>query len=549
MRYRITKLTALLVIVATLATACEDEVNIPRNAAVVAVTANTSLSAWLDGSVDAFNRASVKTQSGKPAYAVITYEEAGETVRNIADGAELPTLWIPDDEVWTSVLAQRGQAVFQGNCQSTATSPLVIAMWRPIAEALGFPGRSLGWLDVGSVAADPSAWEYYSGGNFGPALNIGHTHPGLSASGASTMLAIVQAARSKTEAVSLADVQEPIVQASVAAFEGTVALFSQSPEKLGKTLQERGINYLAAAVVYESTVVNYGGGGENGIVAVYPFEGTFMATHPACVSSAASTEQQEAARLLRDFLVGVDAQKAALAEGLRPVNPDVALGAPLDAEHGVDTSKPTARFNPPSADTIFAVAELWQTSRKPVNLVMLLDTSGSMRGSKIDTLRGAAVQFVEQMGDDDYLTLIPFASRPQALFEHQKVRDVREQAIEEIRSLNANGNTSLYDSIGVAAEILARTSGSQETNAMVVLSDGQDTSSTRYGFSDDLVTVASDNDTTVFTIGYGEDADENVLKRLSSRGRGSYFSGTVANIAAIYEEMSAAFGGSAGIGR
>ena len=53
----------------------------------------------------------------------------------------------------------------------------------------------LGWLDIGSLAADPSAWAYYSGGQFqGDVLRLGHTHPGLSGSGASTLLAIVQAA-------------------------------------------------------------------------------------------------------------------------------------------------------------------------------------------------------------------------------------------------------------------------------------------------------------------------------------------------------------------
>jgi len=109
----------------------------------------------------------------------------------------------------------------------------------------------------------------------------------------------VHAARSKPAALTADDVKDPIVQASVAAFEGTVATFSQSTDKLGQTMKERGIDYLGAAVVYESTVVAYGGGGTDGLVAIYPYEGTFMSTNPACVNGAADAETQEAARLLR----------------------------------------------------------------------------------------------------------------------------------------------------------------------------------------------------------------------------------------------------------
>ena len=180
---------------------------------------------------------------------------------------------------------------------------------------------------------------------------------------------------------------------------------------------------------------------------------------------------------------------------------------------------------------------------------MLLDTSGSMRGDKISALKVAAEQFVAQMGEDDYLTLITFATRSQVQIDHQRVRDAREEAITRIRGLGANGNTSLYDTIANAAEVIQNTTSSLTTNALVVLTDGQDTSSTRHSFNQELIDAASANNTTVFTIAYGEDADENVMKRLASQGRGNYYKGTEASIAAIYEEMSAAFGGSAGIGR
>ena len=520
----------------------------PRNAVLVQVTANTSLTPWLEAAIDDFNDAKIETAAGKPVYVVLDPVESGQAVTDMADGGPLPALWIPDGPVWVNLLADQGVNSFQGNCVSVAESPLVIAMWRPVAEALGWPGRSLGWLDVGSLAADPSAWDYYSGGQFGDTLRLGHTHPGLSATGASTLLAIVQAAEAKTEAVGVDEVQKPIVQASVSAFEAAVSWFSSTTDDLGRTMSERGIGYLGAAVMYESTVVNYGGG-DPGLVPIYPFEGTFIATHPACLNGAACAETQEAATLFRDYLLGEKAQRMALANGLRPVNESVPLGPPLDEAHSVDLSQPEIVFGSPSVDTIYAVQDLWQAARKDVNLVMLLDTSGSMAGRKIDGAREAAIQFVEQMGDDDFITIVAFSTQPDAILIHEQVGLTRGKVIGMIEGLEADGYTALYDAIGDAATIIADTNSPQTSNAMVVLTDGLDTQSSRYRFNQDLIEMAAANDTTVFTIAYGNDADEDLLAKLALQAHGNFYLGDEASIAAIYEEMSAAFGGSVGVGR
>jgi Ca-activated chloride channel family protein len=521
----------------------------PRNATLVEVTANTSLTSWLENAVKTFNEAGIKTPADKPIFVTLKAVEAGQAVADMTSGAALPALWIPDNEVWLNVLAEQGQASFQGNCQSLATSPLVIAMWQPIAEALGWPGRSLGWLDIGSLAADPSAWAYYSGGQFGASLRIGHTHPGLSGSGVSTLLALVQAAQAKAEAVSVADIQQPIVQASVASFESSVSWFSPSTDHLGQTMRERGSAYLGAAVMYESTVVQYGGG-EPAIIPLYPFEGSFMATHPACLNAAASPESQEAARLFRDYLLGEEAQQMAVANGLRPVQAEVTPGSPLDEAHRVDLTQPEVVFNPPTVETLYAMQTLWQMARKDINLVMLLDSSGSMQGDKVESMKVAAVQFVEQMGDEDFITLITFASTPVVPIYHQQLGPARQQVVETIKTIQANGDTALYDAISDGASFIENTTSSQTSNTMIILSDGQDTSSRRYRqLTGELLQSALANETTIFTIAYGEDADEDVMAQLASQGNGNFYKGNEANIAAIYQEMSAAFGGSVGVGR
>ncbi len=197
---------------------------------------------------------------------------------------------------------------------------------------------------------------------------------------------------------------------------------------------------------------------------------------------------------------------------------------------------------------MYAVQDLWQEARKDVNLVMALDTSGSMSGSKISNMREAAVQFVEQMGDDDYISIIAFSTEPLLLVEHAQVGPNRSKIINAIEGLYAEGDTTLFDAIGDAGAVLSRTTLPSTANALVVLTDGQDTRSYRYDATT-AVTEAIANNATVFTIAYGYDADDYVLSSLAERANGKFFQGDEASIDAIYDEMSAAFGGNVGVGR
>ncbi len=520
-------------------------VDIPNNAAVITVVANNSLVPWLEQAANDFNATRTQTAAEQPIYVTVQGQESGQFITDVANGAaDLPNLWIPDSPVWTNVLADQGVNNYQSDCVSVAQSPLVIGTWRTVAESLGWPGYALGWLDFGSLAQDPSAWKYYTGGDFGESLRLSHTHPGLSGAGASTLLALVQSAQRQQTAVTVEQINLPIVQASVGAFESAVASFASDPYTLAQTMQARGPGYLGAAVMYESDVVSLGQGD---IVPIYPLEGTFVATFPACLD--VQSGQHEAARLFRNYLLSEGGQATAVSHALRPVNASTPITAPLTADNGVDLAQPAIVFGEPGVQTIYAIQDVWQNARKDVNLVMLLDTSGSMRGSKIESMREAAVQFVEQMGDEDRLTIIAFSTEPSLLVEGVQVGPNRSKLTNAIRDLQASGDTTLFDAIGDGATSIERTNNPAMTNAMVVLSDGQDTRSYRYRFDQSLVDYATGNNTTIFTIAYGGDADEDVLGQLAISGNGNFYRGDEASIAAIYDEMSAAFGGSVGVGR
>ena len=107
----------------------------------------------------------------------------------------------------------------------------------------------------------------------------------------------------------------------------------------------------------------------------------------------------------------------------------------------------------------------------PLEIALLLDTSGSMRAHMLD-LQEAAVRFVEQhVGTRDRIMLVPFDSQARVV-----LRPTSDAAavIDEILSLEAGGTTALHDAI-ITSLLQLQTTGTRR--ALIVFSDGLDASS------------------------------------------------------------------------
>lgn len=108
-------------------------------------------------------------------------------------------------------------------------------------------------------------------------------------------------------------------------------------------------------------------------------------------------------------------------------------------------------------------------------VVLVIDTSGSMRGAALSAAERAATSFVETMPAGVPVAVVGFANAPkvQSAFTTDRAASVRALA-----SLRASGNTTLYDAIlkGVALHA-ERPQGPKARKVMVVLTDGGDTRS------------------------------------------------------------------------
>ena len=115
----------------------------------------------------------------------------------------------------------------------------------------------------------------------------------------------------------------------------------------------------------------------------------------------------------------------------------------------------------------------FSAERVPVSLGLLLDTSGSMAGDKIDDARSAIDRFIYELLDpEDELFMYRFADRPVLLQDWTTDRNRLSRAMGRI---TPDGGTALYDAVLEAIPFAA--TGHFQKKAVVLISDGNDTSS------------------------------------------------------------------------
>jgi Ca-activated chloride channel homolog len=116
----------------------------------------------------------------------------------------------------------------------------------------------------------------------------------------------------------------------------------------------------------------------------------------------------------------------------------------------------------------------FNSERVPVSLGIVVDTSGSMAGQKIEAARSALDRFLFELLDrDDEIFLYRFASVPMLLQDWTRDRNLLTRALNR---MVANGGTAMYDAVADALPLAQQ--GQNRKKALLVISDGNDTGST-----------------------------------------------------------------------
>ncbi|KAG8082633.1 hypothetical protein GUJ93_ZPchr0014g47619 [Zizania palustris] len=172
-------------------------------------------------------------------------------------------------------------------------------------------------------------------------------------------------------------------------------------------------------------------------------------------------------------------------------------------------------------------------SRAPVDLVTVLDVSGSMAGTKLALLKRAMGFVVQHLGPCDRLSVIAFSSSARRLFHLQRMSHYgRQQALQAISSLGAGGGTNIADALKKAVKVIEDRSYKNSVCSIILLSDGQDTysiSSAVQGASPDyksLVPSSVLNDARhmvpLHAFGFGVDHDSDSLHSIAEASGGTF---------------------------
>ncbi|PRQ33511.1 putative chromatin regulator PHD family [Rosa chinensis] len=117
-----------------------------------------------------------------------------------------------------------------------------------------------------------------------------------------------------------------------------------------------------------------------------------------------------------------------------------------------------------------------QNSRAPVDLITVLDVSGSMAGTKLALLKRAMGFVVQNLGPSDRLSVIAFSSTARRLFPLRRMTDTgRQQALQAVNSLVSNGGTNIAEALRKGTKVLVDRKSKNPVCSIILLSDGQDT--------------------------------------------------------------------------
>ncbi|MCP4168692.1 MAG: VWA domain-containing protein [Chloroflexi bacterium] len=540
----------------------EQEVRVPKDAILVDIQSSNTKQDWMDQVAANFNEGNVEV-NGKPIVVTVSHVGSGSSMDRILDGESQPVVWSPGSDLWVTRMNQlwqdrNGRHLISQACPATLRLPLIIAMWQPMAEALGWPNNTIGWDDIARLANDPEGWDSYGHPEWG-SFKFGHPHPAHSNSGMLSIVAEVYSSVGATSDLTVDMVKSDEASASLSAIEQQVFHYGKKDTDILGRMTQHGPSYLHAVTSYESNVIKWNLEHASELhfplVSIYPDDGTFWVENPYCIldnSDWVSDEQAEAAALFKDYLLSNEQQALAVDWGLRPADPDVSLHEPIVLKNGAVpalTSESVPHLSYPSDEIVGHILEMWQQVKKKATVIMLLDTSGSMSGDKIKNAVEGALVFIDQMDAADEIYLITFATDSVQL-SSGSVGAVGESVRGGLEGVYADGATALYQAI---ADGLALGEQLQEQDmaegesciyGIVLLSDGKNESDLPITWNQVLSQLPSGekaSDLKIYSVAYGDDADSNILTTLANRTNGKFFTGDVSNISDIYFLISSEF--------
>lgn len=164
-------------------------------------------------------------------------------------------------------------------------------------------------------------------------------------------------------------------------------------------------------------------------------------------------------------------------------------------------------------------AEEEEGERKAMDLVCVIDRSGSMRGEKTSLVQNTLQFIVQQMCARDRLSLVLFDHEVDVVSGLSVMSERNKMAMgRKIDMITARGGTNIWMGLAAGLQVLRTRKEANEVSSVLLLSDGQDGST--LSMLDDVLRDAPS--TSVHTFGFGANHDANVLSTIAERAGGVF---------------------------
>ncbi len=491
--------------------------------------------------------------SGDVVTDVVAQAQQFKTGKLVAGAPELPTVISVDGEIYQNQLIFQINQIYPGqnyipaiaDSPLVASSPMVFMTSPEVAQGLSKLNTPFKTFVNANVLKDisPSAGVV-------PFTYV-HTAPTRSNSGLQSLVAqYAEVSGKRPEQLTVADIQT--YQNQIKQIQSKVTRYGVSTNALAKSMVTNGQFWAAIGSVYESSVIAANSSlqaGQPRYQAVYP-KSTFSSNMRLIVPNAPwmDANKKAAAQKVVTYLQSNEAQQILTELGLRPGTPGVALGSKFTADFGVDPQAKYDSYRPPQPQVVEAMVKNWQEQAKKPSLVMVvIDTSGSMKGARISAMQSTLQSYVNSLTPKDTIAMMDFNSQinPPVLIEGTP--EGKAKGLQYVASLKAAGQTKLYDATLAGRNWLQQNLRKDSINAVLVLTDGADSGSNtnidqllgelkKSGFE-------TDQRISIFTIGYGDEQEfsPKALQDIAQQNAGYYTKGEPETIARLLADIQVEF--------
>ncbi|MBE9044125.1 extracellular solute-binding protein [Pleurocapsales cyanobacterium LEGE 10410] len=559
----------LAILSTILFSSCSSQSNLDNNnlsGLEIKFLVGSDLAQFCDRAAARLNQTKPKIDSGENFYLTCEAKGSGDVVQDIlslarqlqtgstsADAPDFPTLVSVDGEIYQNQLVYQMDKLFPGqnyippltDSPVIAYSPMVFMTTEELAPGLEQSDNLYTTL--------AKAENHQQLDKNAPAIPISyvHTAPTRSNSGLQTLVAqFASVANKQPEDLTVADVAK--YQEQVKQIQSKITRYGKSTGNLARSMVKNGVFWASVGSVYESLVISANSQLDNNQTkyqAVYP-QATFSSNIRAILPNApwVSPAEKEAATQVIEYIRQPEIQQIASDLGLRPGVPGVALGNKFSSQFGVNPQPTYESYRPPQPEVVEAMLNSWQTyAKKPSLVAVVIDTSGSMQGTKLAAIKNTLLNYIQNLGEKERIALISFNSviNPPVIVEGNQ--QGKNKGIKFISQLRADGGTRLYDSSLYARDWLMQNSRPDAINAVLVLTDGEDSNS-RISIDQLSQRLAESNfesgeNIAFFTVGYGEKGqfDPQVLQQIAELNGGYYRKGDPQTISNLMADLQVEF--------